>query len=280
MVTNNFNIYNSVSAFIQEISTAKTKKMFLDYYGGAEKNLPSQSVDDNGTWYGTKTFDEAEMLLKHGDKASADKLAGKTAEKVALKLRGVESIRPTIKNDIVGGSVNVGALLSGSPRCMRRRVVGKQQTKSKIINIVYSSTVGSSVQAAEITEVNANVVAAIVALERAGYRVNLYVNYSADHNTEGFSVTIKIKSSDSYLNIINMSYILINPSFLRRHVFRYIETRQFKAKKYWPDKYGRVRREESYFKEHNNNNFKYDVFFSFYDVRGASVDDIIKTILK
>lgn len=53
-------------------------------------------------------------------------------------------------------------------------------------------------------------------------------------------LSVKVKDPGQYLDIRKLAYILVNPSFLRRHFFRLAETDPELTQSYWNIGYGFV----------------------------------------
>jgi hypothetical protein len=60
-------------------------------------------------------------------------------------------------------------------------------------------------------------------LEKQGYKVNLYTLISVVGRNECLSQIVKIKASDDYTDLAKVVYPMVNPSFQRRHNFRFLE---------------------------------------------------------
>ena len=102
----------------------------------------------------------------------------------------------------------------------------KITTKTKVINIIYNISVPGSLEASSIVNAGAKMVSIIRYLEKNGIRVNLYTIWAiwdkkSDHRCAFF---VKIKDAGAPLNLLNIAYPIINPSMLRRHGFKWLET--------------------------------------------------------
>ena len=171
------------------------------------------------SWYGTESYQDADELMIYGDNDSAAKMAA-----AAVRLRGgSDGSRRAFVDSVAGFTPNVPNYLRGLPCSMIAS--SKVATKNKVINLVYNMSAHWQITTDELAEAGAKVLSAIVAAEKNGYRVNLYAagvtkSRSGATNTGLF---IKIKDSASYLTPAKIAYFLVNPSFLRRHNFAYIE---------------------------------------------------------
>ena len=170
---------------------------------------------------GTQSFDEAQHLLKYGDKENADKINA-TIRKIKAQGKGNET-RNKLYNSPCGFMPIVPKVLAGDPNNML--AIRKQRYNStKVLNVVYNITVSGGKTKEVIFETAAKVANVIASLEKNGYRVNLYA-YSCgrDLRFNYYSLLVKIKDSGKYLDTLRIAYALVNPSFYRRHIFGYME---------------------------------------------------------
>ena len=207
-----FNKFNSVEEFSNWLqSTPQTEK-------GKRYNY---SANGSSRFTGTKNFEEAQNLLKYGDKVNADKIAA-TIRKIKAQGKGNETLNK-LYNSPCGFMPIVPKVLAGDPQNML--AIKKQSYNStKVINIAYNVAVDCTRTTEDLIETAAKVANVIASLERNGYRVNLYV-YSCgmDLKFKYYSLLVKIKDSGKYLDTLRIAYPLVNPSFYRRHVFGYME---------------------------------------------------------
>ena len=168
----------------------------------------------------------------------------------------------------------VPKVLAGDPQNML--AIKKQSYKStKVINIIYSMSCSGSVSAVEILNNSAKLVEVICQLEKNGYRVNLYTGDNAIfHQKAQTAFIIKIKDSGNYLDPLKIAYPLVNPSFLRRHSFKWLETfNEFDARgDYGKPMYG------DEFRGFMKDKFRNAVILSFYDICGKDTKEIEKYI--
>ena len=209
-----FNKFNSVEEFSNWLQvTPQTEK---------GKSL-NESVTNSFKFAGTKSFEEAQNLLKYGDKENADRIAA-TIRKIKAQGKGNET-RNSLYNSPCGFMPIVPKVLAGDPQNML--AIKKQRYNStKVLNVVYNVTVSGNKKKEQLFETAAKVANVIASLEKNGYRVNLYVCFSVrstcDESSKAISI-IKIKDSGKYLDTLRIAYPLVNPSFLRRHLFAYLE---------------------------------------------------------
>ena len=261
-----FEKFESVTEFIHTIDTRKVRWFFED-------KQHSQTKDFEFT--GTIDYMEANNLFMYGDKNNADKL-NEALRKIKAQGKGNET-RNKLYNSPCGFMPIVPKVLAGDPNNML--AIKKQAYRStKVINIIYSMSCSGSVPATEILNNSAKLVEVICQLEKNGYRVNLYAGDNARFKFKGQEIhtafIIKLKDSGKYLDPLKIAYPLVNPSFLRRHAFKWLETfPKFDAR----GDYGGAMNGEQ-FREFMKDKFKNAVILSFYDICGKDTKEIAKYI--
>ena len=99
---------------------------------------------------------------------------------------------------------------------------------SKIVDIVLNQSWRAMTPKHVISYNGAFVLSYIDVLERDGYRVNLYVGKLARRdNGDSYGHIVRIKKDSEPLNIYQVSFYLINPSYLRRIAFRIDENEDY-----------------------------------------------------
>ena len=258
-----FEKFESVTEFIRTIDERKVRDSF-------KPSQSSQTKDFEFT--GTIDYMEANNLFMYGDKMNADKL-NEALRKIKAHGKGTET-RNKLYNSPCGFMPIVPKVLAGDPQNML--AIKKQSYKStKVINIIYSMSCSGSVPAVEILNNSAKLVEVICQLEKNGYRVNLYTGDNAIFDQKAQTAfIIKIKDSGKYLDPLKIAYPLVNPSFLRRHSFKWLETfNEFDARgDYGKPMYG------DEFREFMKDKFRNAVILSFYDICGKDTKEIEKYI--
>ena len=210
-----FNKFNSVEEFNNWLQvTPQTAK-------GKEFDYSNEISKSNTEFTGTESFEEAQNLLKCGDKENADKINA-TIRKIKAQGKGNET-RNKLYNSPCGFMPIVPKVLAGDPQNMLA-IRKERYNSTKVINIVYNVAVSCSITVNQLTETAAKVANVIASLEKNGYRVNLYA-YACGRDLKNnyYSLLVKIKDSGKYLDTLRIAYPLVNPSFYRRHIFGYME---------------------------------------------------------
>ena len=223
-------VYNSVADFVNDLKNKPVNPIFTD----RQESLSEES------WYkdfaATDNFSVAQDLLKYGDTANMQKMSA-----AGLNVGSVKSTGPAPwtqrYNSVVGFCPNVPRYLQGAPANMiniRRKVF---KTSSKVVNVFFILSVPGYTPANDIVETNVAFVNALLALENKGYRVNLYAGKASFQSGQMFLCAVKIKDSATFFDKKKIAYPLINPSFLRRHMFRALEVSEVTSSR-WAYGYG------------------------------------------
>lgn len=217
--------FASLDAFAGYLSEAPV----TDLFRGREA-----SVKGTKKFTTTETLEEAASLLRFGDVENARSLVAGVAVPGAV----TASIRARRVRCIAGSSVNVPAALAGRPKSMYKIV--RSRVPAKVLNLAYNQNIDYTIPASEIVAVAVRLANVILSLEKAGYQVNLYSAVCVYKGAEAVGCFVRVKSAGQYLDVTRLAYCLVNPSFLRRSVFRFIETLPGLTDAGWPGSYGCV----------------------------------------
>lgn len=205
--------FNSITEFISVLSKRTPNKSFLSY-GRKESETNSEA------FCGTKNWEEAQDLLKHGYKEGAkDLLNCKTSVNVISPTR-----KKQIFADVTGFSPIVPNAIIGVPNSMLNK---RDKIKpSRVINIILDIAVSGNTDKDIFFKAGKNIYSFIKSIEATGTKVNLLVMESMyiKRVKRFVCLFVKIKDSKQAVNPQLISYPIIHPSFFRRHVFRWIET--------------------------------------------------------
>ena len=207
--------FPSLGVFLNTIDSRPMNKVFVD-------DETECSKTGSKSFTTTKSYEEASELMLHGDSENLKKLV--SIDNVdLLKLHGTKKVNRQQKS-VCGGFPLVPVYLTGVPKDMlaSKKIV----TKTKVINIIYNISVPGSLEASSIVKAGANMVSIIRYLERNGIRVNLYTIWATwdKRSLHRCAFFVKIKDAGAPLNLLNIAYPIINPSMLRRHGFKWLET--------------------------------------------------------
>lgn len=176
----------------------------------------------NGGWAGTDSWEEAETLRKYGDSESMKMLKDTKAITDASFQKFVGSKSKQF-NDVLGFQPIVPNAIIGLPQAMVNQK--RFPKKVKTVDVFVNASTACGVDKEDMALRGAFTLSAIDALERDGYRVNLYVGkLSWDGRVVGGF--INIKKAEHPMNLAKIAYYVVNPSYLRRTLFRLCENEE------------------------------------------------------
>lgn len=219
--------FDSIWSLFQYLKKARITKPF-------EKDKSSESGSLEFT--GTKSYGEAEKLcLYGGDKSEFEKFM---YLKEALDDTLIEKqVRNIQYNDFVGDTPNVPMYLMGHPLNMIRQK-REEFSEDKVIDIYFNISVSSSVEKSQIFNRGIIALTLIDHLESLGYRVNLHLFELSTNSDQICLYEFNLKQIDEATDYRTLFFPLTHPSFLRRIIFRLIETTP-ELKESWSNGYGR-----------------------------------------
>lgn len=184
----------------------------------------NSSSESGSSFSGTSSFEEAEELRKFGDRESLNLLV-KTKEATDKAFMANSGKRAKNFNDVQGFQPIVPNAIIGLPLSMVNQK--RLPRKVKTVDIFINSSTAWHVDKEDIALRGAYTLSVIDALERSGYRCNLYIGKVSwtDNNNKSLvtGYFMNIKKPEQPLNLMKVAYYMINPSFLRRTGFRVIE---------------------------------------------------------
>jgi len=179
-----------------------------------------QSEEGGIGFTGTHSLDEAYNLLLGGDERLYAEYKG--LDKVSIeKVLGNIINKPKQINDIVGFQANVPQYLLGIPTNMINSEPKK--TSQKILNIIINLTVSCGVSKEKIKKVGNLYLQVLDLLEKAGYRVNLYIMQAEESCGYHYYSMVRIKTDREPLNIKKCIFPIMHPSMHRRIFFKWEE---------------------------------------------------------
>lgn len=235
--------YESIHEFVEHLSTEKC--------GGAS------TTDCDPSWYGTESYEDAVKKLMDGDEKLAKKVKGFDKFDINMPIQGT---RRKMATGVCGFAPHVPNYLAGVPNNMI--FCREEKVPQKVITIMYGSNMLAEVTVDEMAKVSARVLAAIMSMERKGYRVNLYVANCAKKSSlvrTGFIV--KLKDAGQHLDPIKCAFPMISASWNRRFAFHFREMCGW-GHDMGSSQYGVTLRNWL-----TDNGAKYDVAFGYYDAK-------------
>lgn len=265
-----FESFDSVASFIKTINERPVKE------GWGYQS----SQSDNESWTMTESYKKATELALYGDKKSVSKVA-KSIKKIRdAKTEFEERAQNKVKRSVIGSRPCVPAAVMGHPCSMYRRNVIKVQRP--VVYVYYSISMNGGTSAEILVDAGAKMAEAIQTVERSGVRVNLYAGNTSCTRSQSTGCFVRIKDSAKDFDLLRMAYALVNPSFFRRHWFRWAETKKELITSQWCCGYGRPLKkveEEETFDKMKENRIKCDYLFTTGNIQNMSVDEIVNKIL-
>lgn len=213
--------FDSVGKFLHYLNTTPTSGVFVC------ANLASQKLGDK-SFRGTESYEEADNLFRHGDRELFARL--RTAEIKRAKGTGIAT-KNQYNTSVCGFVPHVPNYVQGLPNNMINKRVVRYQS-SKVVNIVYNPSVHAVITTDEMIQAALNIINFVIGLESKGYRCNIYILMSSYTNKDSVTAMVRIKTSDDYMDKLKLVYPMVNPSMLRRHFLRFVETAGCKEKKF------------------------------------------------
>lgn len=208
--------YNSISELVKTINSRIQNPEIKS----------KQSETGRFSFTGTNDYNEAENLLLHGWTEESEKLN----EMLKLKTLKEKSVKNTY--DVAGFQCSVPRYLQGIPTNMiNQKVVTKKQ---KVITITKNIAYSAHVKKETIEEESVKVLQLVNNLEKQGYRVILNVTMIVK-STYGNIILcnkVKIKNANERLNLSKISFPMVHSSYLRRIMFKWIETFEYTTRSF------------------------------------------------
>ena len=218
--------FENLTSFADFCKTAPVNSVF--------KNSVLESEHGRPSWTGTASLADADFLLQYGDRKNAERITNTAAG--GLKSNSADDIRARRVRSVTGSSVNVAAALAGRPKAMYK--IERKIVNTKVLNFAFNCAADCTIEAEQLAVTAARLTSAILGIEKKAYRVNWYVCMIAKTSKETSAAFVKIKDSKTYIDKTKMAYPLINPSFLRRHSFAFIERNPGLRGSFWTFGYG------------------------------------------
>ena len=264
------NIFNSLHELSSALEGDSRSSLFQ-----SRSYLASENTSDRTKKFtSTSDFKEADELMKYGDKKNAKKL--NAALKINAPALGLMNKKKAF-NSVWGFIPNVGAALAGDP--LNMIMMKNIPAQKKVITIIFDKSVDHTIKTSEIVDASARLINAIIALENAGKRVNLFLlggfaNEYADNASEALLILTKIKDSGSLFEKEKLAYSLLNASYHRRHMFKCLEKQEGLFDSAFTEHYGYPPKKGLTQKILKEKRFNYDALFTFYDIRYKNDEDI------
>ena len=179
------------------------------------------SEEGSKRFTGTENMNEANEMMTAGYPEGIKELR-------TIKAKPSRNGQMEIYRSFQGFTPSVGDVVAGNPLNMlnARQSV---KTSCKVVDVVLGAAFSCGWETADIMKEAKKAVQAVMTAENNGYRVNLYVCFSGAYfgakrvKENTCDVLVKIKGANQKLDLLRVSYPVVHPSFLRRHIFAVYE---------------------------------------------------------
>lgn len=204
-----------------KVGSHSPMKVNIEFYDSAmevaddcrKRPITNSSFDDKskgsfGSWEGVKSYDEALEFLRDGYQPTVDKLKG-----VYKNTRMGTAKRFKFRNGVEGFAPIVPLAMMGVPNSM----IDMRMTpiKCKVVDIYYDMTCSCGTSSDNIIAAGQKTLEAIMELEQAGYKFNLYGVQSYTDFRGSDILCVKIKDSSRPIDLKRISFPLTHTAFFR-----------------------------------------------------------------
>lgn len=214
------------------ISYLKDAKTSISF---SSRELVSHKICDyHDEWTKTKSFEEALKLFEYGWYEDFDKFL--------VQKRQIDKYFPYVAkkkiyhNYVCGSVPNVVNAINNLPLSMRK--IYDDNNSQNIITINYNCSYPWFTTQNQIFNNGLLTLSLIDFFDSLGYRVDLRFYEISKTGNQILYIDIILKSSGEKINLQKFYFAFCNPSFLRRLIFRVIETTQGLSSG-WTGEYGR-----------------------------------------
>lgn len=261
--------FASLKAFDTYLKTNETTPNFEAF---------QHSILETEDFTGTKSIEEANDLMVYGDLNGLEKVKKMGVDDVIKNIYKYKT-KAKITSSVVGCAPNVPAYICGTPNSMFNRVQQRQRTK--VISLCYVMNASCWYSKEDIFKTAATFLSTVMLLEAKGIRVNVNAGVVTEVGTQTAGFIVNIKKAEEKFNLLRCVYACTNPSFLRRHFFRFMEVTKGISKKF-TSTYGHIMSETDTRNFLVNNHIKCDAIFTHNGIfeKRQKPEELIKEILK
>lgn len=186
----------------------------LDY---SKKNSSYHSQQyGNKEFYGTMDFKESMNLLENGQKENPLEI-GDFLKEINFNR---ESESMILSHE--GFTVDVSEYATGNPECMI--FLSESESNEKNITINYNCSYNANIEKNTIENYGKMILSILEIYESQNFNIRLVaIDRTIDSNKKIHNVKITIKDFSETVDRDRISYCLVNPSFLRRNLFKMYE---------------------------------------------------------
>jgi hypothetical protein len=191
-----------------------------EYATHCERNLArvQSVVDRNEYWaFGESghDIDDALDMCRNGWQSKQDEAIEIAEDAIKAIEREIELPKWEPIWDVSGGSVDVGAFLSGVPECMIEYPITEVSSIGRVVTICTSVSASGAVDPDELIKRGTMVAALAMMLEKLGYNTEIWADLSASSGRTKLHERVMVKSAHDMIDVARTLYAVANPSFLR-----------------------------------------------------------------
>lgn len=218
MEKDNFRFENFKSVY--EFEQALAERPVNSIFAKMGKKPTSQKTDD-AEWFQTENYKEADELLIKGWNAKIDEVK-KSCEKFSSTIAVKHS---KMKVDYVGVMPCVPSAIKGYPKSMinvtKKTNLEKQRTK----HIIFDNTANGGTSGEQLLKAGLTVLKLAMILDKSNVKTKIdMLPFTTFDSDRFYGCSVTIKDYRQPFNYLKMAYPIANPSFFRRHGFRWLET--------------------------------------------------------
>lgn len=247
---------------LENLCESIEKREVNEVYKGASLASINKSPDES-SWYGSKSFEETNDLIRNGYK---EPLAQLKRELVKLNKQNVSQRKQPILS-VTGTAVNVPRAMMGLPKSMYKRE--NEPIKKKTIHLMYGFSAVGRTKPTDLIQGGTMFLSLVNSLEKQGFRVKIDImRCTTSSSKSAIGYTCTLKEYNQGLNLLKLCYPLVHPSMLRRTSFRWCETLPNLKDRAYRESYGQTLyirmgqnsdKERAFLKNHNI--LKKDVYY-------------------
>lgn len=233
MTTHNYKVveslrFDSLGSCLNYAESVSTPENYL--------NCHTYSSDPGMIKWAGGSFNTAVYLARTGWQEGL-KLIRKSEDLIVAKLNAGGDIVRSLSES--GDEVDVGLFLEGDPEHMASYPIG--EGRKPVVKLVVSIGASSGISNETITMRGAAICAAVDAVESAGLRVEIVVDFTSAIGHKFLSIAefrVTVKKADDSLDRDKIAYVLMHPTMLRQIAFRLMESKPTTNPTFVQDMYG------------------------------------------
>lgn len=202
--------FDNISQFLDVLKNRGVNEVFKSELQN------SQKISDN-LWSGTRTYEEADNLIMRGYEDGLMEMEG-----YRKKIKNGESARGMVTCGVVGYAPIVPNAIAGIPLSMA--CTRKEPIKRKTARVFVDLSTCCRTKKERILKCGREVLDEIIREEANGVQIELVLGSFFVKKGHAVGMVVKAKEYGQRINPLKCAYMLVHPSMLRRHSFRWLET--------------------------------------------------------